>query len=134
MLVQISIYTENRKGAAREILSILAAKSINILSLVSSDSGEFGTMRLITSDADTALEELSKNHYLCRKDNVIATELEDKPGSLEKFLSHIEKTNIDISYMYVGYMREAKTPVIIMHCEDIEIVEKNLQANGYIVF
>lgn len=131
MLVQISVYTENKKGAARKILSILAEKNINILSLVSSDSGEFGTMRLIVSDTDTALAELQKNQYLCRKDSVIATELEDVPGSLEQFLAHIEKVNIDISYMYVGYMRETKTPVIIIRCDDLEIIEQNLKGNGF---
>lgn len=134
MLAQISVYTENRKGAAREILSILADKGINILSLVNSDSGEFGTMRLLTSDSELTLEELAKGNYLCKKNYVIATALEDQPGSLEKFLCHIEKINVDINYMYVGYMREEKTPVIIMHCDEIEIVEKNLKANGYCVY
>ena len=134
MLAQISIYTENKKGAAREILSILAKKNINILNLVSSDSGEFGTMRLLVSDTETAMTELKQKNYLCRRDKVIATELEDKPGTLEAFLAHIEKVNINIEYMYVGYIREAKTPVIIMHCEEIEIVEQNLKSNGFKVF
>ena len=79
MLAQISIYTENKKGAAKDILSILAKKDINILNLVSSDSGEFGTMRLLVSDTEVALTELKQNNYLCRRDWVIATELEDKP-------------------------------------------------------
>ena len=134
MLAQISIYTENKKGAAREIMGILANKDINILNLVSSDSGEFGTMRLLVSDTDMAIEELRRNNYLCRRDSVIATELEDKPGSLEMFLSHIEKVNINISYLYVGYIRETKTPVIVMHCDDIGIVEQNLKSNGFKVF
>lgn len=134
MLAQISIYTENKKGAAKDILSILAKKDINILNLVSSDSGEFGTMRLLVSDTEVALTELKQNNYLCRRDWVIATELEDKPGTLESFLAHIEKVNINIEYMYVGYIRETKTPVIIIHCDDIEIVEQNLKSNGFKVF
>lgn len=134
MLAQISIYTENKKGAAREIMSLLSKKDINILSLVSSDSGEFGTMRLLVSDIEGALTILKQNDYLCRQDWVIATELEDRPGALESFLSHMEKVNINIAYMYVGYMRESKTPVIIMHCDDIDIVEQNLKSNGFNVF
>lgn len=134
MLAQISIYTENKKGAVREILSILAKKDINILSLVSSDSGEFGTVRLLVSDTDIAIKELKQNKYLCRRDLVIATELEDVPGSLEKFLLHIEEFNINIAYMYVGYIRETKTPVVIIHCDDIDIMEQNLKSNGYNVF
>lgn len=131
MLNQISVYTENKKGAAKTIFSLLAKKDINVFSLVNSDSGEFGTMRIIVSDTDAAIEELKGNGYLCKVDKVIASELEDKPGSLESFLTHIETININISYMYVGYMRESKAPVIILRCEDSDIVESNLIRNGY---
>ncbi len=134
MIEQISIYTENRRGAAREILSIFSKLEINVLSLVNSDSGEFGTMRLIVSDTAAAMEELKNQGYLCKTNYVLAAELDDVPGSLESFLTRIEDMNINISYMYVGYMRANKTPVIIFHCNDMDIVESVLQNNGYILY
>jgi len=131
MIDQISIYTENRRGAAREILGILARDDINILCLVNSDSGEFGTMRLIVSDSVKAMNILKENGYLCKKETVIASEMEDAPGSLEKFLLKFEEMNINVDYMYVGYSRDNNMPVIIVRCQYMDIVETQLKAAGY---
>lgn len=134
MIKQISIYTENRRGAAREIFSVFAKAGINILSFVSSDSGEFGTMRLIVSDSAAAMAELTRKGYLSKMDSVLAAELEDVPGALENLLAFIEEMNINIHYMYVGYMRENRVPIIILRCDEMGIVEQNLTGKGYTVY
>ncbi len=134
MVQQISIYTENRRGAAREIFSIFAKENINILCFVNSDSGEFGTMRLIVSDPEKAMAQLNAQGYLCKKDNVLAAELEDVPGALERFLIRFEEMNINIDYMYVGYMRESHAPVIVLHCEEMDIVASQLKGSGYTIY
>jgi len=134
MITQISIFTENRHGAARKVFSILAKANINVLNLVNSDSGEFGTMRIIVSDPELALRVLKENDYLCKADFVFAAELEDKPGSLERLLSCIEAMNINVGYMYVGYIRETATPVIFIHCDDMDIVENALKSKGFVIY
>lgn len=131
MLQQISVYTENRKGAAREIFHILAEAKINVLSLMNSDSGEFGTMRMVVSDSEKAKEKLKEKQMLCKIDHVLAIEVEDQPGELEHLLEEIETMNINISYMYVGYMRESKMPVIMIHCDELDVVESILKKKGY---
>ena len=40
MLTQISIFTENRKGAMKHLLDCLAKEQINLLSMVTNDSSE----------------------------------------------------------------------------------------------
>ena len=134
MIDQISIYTENRRGAAREILSIFSKAGINVLSFVNSDSGEFGTVRVIVSDTDKAMESLKTGGYLCKLDNVLAAELDDTPGSLEQFLGVIDEMNISIDYMYVGYMRDNHMPVIIIHCSFMDIVAQGLNKHGYTIY
>lgn len=133
MIEQLSLFTENRRGAARKIFGILAGKNINVLCLCNSDSGEFGTMRLILSDTATAAEALKSEGYLVKADHVLAAELDDRPGSLESLLAHIEEMQVNIDYMYVGYMRESRSPVIVVRCDDMDIVEQNLRASGYSV-
>lgn len=131
MIDQISVYTENKRGAAREIFSLFAKANINVLCFVNGDSGEFGTMRIIVSDSAKAMDEINKKGYLCKCEKVIATELLDVPGTLEKCLSVIENMNVNIDYMYVGYSREHNTPIIILHSSDMDIVADTLKSNGY---
>ena len=47
MLSQISIYTENKKGAMREITELMQQQDINILGSVNNDSAEYGIVRMV---------------------------------------------------------------------------------------
>ena len=57
MITQVSIFTENKKGAMRALTRILADNRLNIVSMLSNDSPEFGTIRMIVDDPDKAAEE-----------------------------------------------------------------------------
>lgn len=133
MIEQISIYTENKRGAARRIFAALSEKDINILCFVNSDSGEFGTLRLIVSDTHLAMETLGSLGYLCKRTQVLAIELADHPGELERVLAKVEDMNININYMYVGYDRETGAPLIVFHSEDMDVVAGMLERAGYVV-
>lgn len=133
MIEQLSVYTENKKGASRKILSIFSRENINVLGFIGSDSGEFGTLRMILSDTPKGFSLLTENGYLARIDEVIGLELADSPGALEKVMKDIEEMNINVDYMYVGYSRKAKTPLIILHCEEMDLVNDALKRKGYII-
>ena len=59
MLKQITVYAENKKGTMKDITGILASHNINIWGSVTNESSEFGMVRMIVSDPDKALKELS---------------------------------------------------------------------------
>lgn len=42
--------------------------------------------------------------------------------------------NINIDYAYVGYRRENSEPIIVIHTDEQEIVEKELSRKGYKVY
>ena len=75
MLKQISIYAENKKGAMQNITKILLDNQINILGSVTNDSAEYGIVRMVVSDPETACKALNDNDYLCRMVNVIGVEI-----------------------------------------------------------
>ena len=136
MIKQISVYTENKKGASRKILGVLSKENINVLGFVNNDSGEFGTARLIVEDDKTgeAYELLSHEGYLCRMSGVIGVELEDSPGALEKLFTAIDNMNINMDYVYIGYRRENSMPLILVHCGSMDIVEEVLIGQGFKVY
>ena len=54
MIRQLSIFAENKKGAMHRVTQVLADASINMNTLVTNDSAEFGIIRMLVSDTDRA--------------------------------------------------------------------------------
>ena len=49
---QISIFLENRPGSLSALCRTLADAGVNLSTLMLSEAGEFGLLRIIASDAD----------------------------------------------------------------------------------
>ena len=131
MLRQISIFTENRKGAMRSITRLLAEGGIDIHAFVTNDSAEFGIVRMLVSDPDKASALLTEAGYQIKRTSVMAFEIPDEPGSLDRLLECVESANINIDYLYASFDRESAGPIIIIRAEDIEELERFLTGKGF---
>lgn len=133
MLKQVSIYAENKRGAFQAITGILQDENINILGSVTNDSAEYGIIRMIVSDTDKALEALSEHGYLCRANDILGVEMEDKIGSLNNLLISLSNGNISVDYVYLCFNRDTGMPVLILHTDEISEVEEYLKSKGFSV-
>ena len=131
MLKQITVYAEKKKGTMKDITVILASHDINILGSVTNESSEFGMVRMIVSDPDKALKELSAQDYLCRMTNVIGVEVEDKVGNLNALLTAFLDSNINVDYVYLSFNRDTGKPVLVLHTEDLEEAESCILSKGF---
>ena len=131
MIRQISIFAENKKGAMMHMTDALIGQGINMYSLITNDSAEFGIVRILVDDPEGAMEALQKAGYLCHMDKVIAMEISDEPGSLNRVLKDIHYGNINLDYLYVTYNTLSRLPVAILRAADLMEVEGFLQARGY---
>ena len=118
MLRQISIFTENRKGAMRSITRLLAEGGIDIDAFVTNDSAEFGIVRMLVSDPDRASELLTAAGYQIKRTPVMAFEIP-------------EDANINIDYLYASFDRASAGPVIIIRAEDMDELERFLKSRGF---
>ncbi len=133
MLKQVSVFAENKKGTFQSITAILQRENINILGSVTNDSAEYGIVRMIVSDAETAVSALQAEGYLCRSAPIIGVEMPDEVGSLNHLLLEMAESNISVDYIYLCFNRESGRPVIILHTDDIFEVENHLKAKGFAV-
>ena len=133
MLKQVAIFAENKKGTFQDITQILQNANINILGSVTNDGPEYGIMRLIVSDTEKALASLKEGGYLCRSNDVIGVELEDRVGNLNQLLLSLEAGNINVDYIYLCFNRDTGKPVLILHTNDIFEVEEYLKGKGFIL-
>ncbi len=131
MLKQVSIYAENVKGKMLEITSILAKENINILGSVTNDSAEYGIVRMVVSDPDKAVEELKKAGIICKLTDVLAVEIKDEVGNLQKLLKALDDANISVDYLYLSFNRESGCPIMVFHSNDAPEVESSLKSKGF---
>ena len=131
MIDQISIYTENSRGAMRAITRILADAGIDINGFVTNDSAEYGTVRMLVSDSEQAMQLLSDAGYLLRRTPVLAIEISDEVGSLDRMLAIIDRAYISIDYLYATFDRVSGGPIIVIRSGDLEELESLLEMSGF---
>lgn len=83
---QISIFLENKKGRLWKALSTLADAGINLRALSLADTSEFGILRLIVPEPETAAEVLRERGFVVKLKEVVAVEMDDRPGGLASIL------------------------------------------------
>ena len=63
----ISVFAENKPGRLEHITAILAEANINIRAIKISDLGEFGVIKVLVNDPDTAYQALKESHISASK-------------------------------------------------------------------
>jgi len=99
-LTQISIFLENRKGRLFEVCSLLGKHGVNIRALSVAESEGFGILRLVVNKPAEAVRLLKKNGFVASLTDIVAVEVEDKPGGLAAILKVLYKNDINVEYMY----------------------------------
>ena len=97
---QVSVFLENKPGQLLAPCQVLAEAGINILTLSMADTQQFGILRLIVRDWNRAKDLLEKAGCVVRLTDVLAVEVDDRPGGLAAIVRVIERTGLNIEYMY----------------------------------
>jgi hypothetical protein len=128
-LKQIAIHIENSPGRVLEINKTLGDAGVNLRALNLVDTGEFGILRLLVSDLAKTRRILMEKQIPAKVDEVVAAEIEDKPGQLAALLKPLQKAKVNVAYMYAFIGFSSKKAVMIFHFSDndkaIEILMKN---------
>lgn len=127
---QISIFLENKKGRLWKALTILKDAGINIRALSIADTSEFGILRLIVPDPQKAKTALEKENFVVKINEVIAVEVDDEPGGLEKILEYLNKADLNVEYIYAFVEKKGKKAIVVIRTEDIDAGIKVLENEG----
>jgi len=129
-LKQIVVSIENAPGRLLEVTSALGRAGINLRALNLVDTGAFGQLRLLVSNVAKARRILMEMAIPAFVNEVVAAEIEDKPGSLAKILQPLMEANVQVvfTYAYSGFSQDKA--VMIFRFSDNDRAVKVLQANG----
>jgi hypothetical protein len=126
MAQQISVFIENTRGRLREITELLKNSNIDIKAITIADTPDFGVVRMITDNNEHAIKILKNGGFTTRTTEVIAIKIENKPGSLFKVLSVLEKQDINIEYLYSYAVSPQNQAILIFRFDNNESAQKAL--------
>ena len=117
---QISVFLENKAGRLAEVTGILSEANVNIRALAVADTSDFGVLRLIVDDNIKAVKALKNRGFTVGRTDVVAAEVEDKPGGLHRLLDMLHKAEINVEYMYAFVQPSSENAVMIFRFDNID--------------
>lgn len=138
MLVQVSIFLENKKGRLKDVLKLLADNHIDIRALTIAETADYGVLRLIVDKTDLAIKVLKENNFRINLTNVLGIEIQDISGSMYEFVNMLYQHNINVEYAHtctqINHKKSAfivridedkidEALDIIKACQDVKIIE-----------
>ena len=129
-LKQIVVSIENAPGRLHEVTDALGSAGINLRALNLVDTGAFGQLRLLVSDVATARKILMEMQIPAYVNEVIAAEIEDRPGSLADLLKPLTQAGVSVIFMYAFITFAQGNAIMIFRFSDNDKAIKVLGESG----
>ena len=91
---------------------------MNIRALSLADTADFGVLRIIVNDPERCLAVLKKNSFVAQVTEVVAVEVEDRPGGLARILEVLDAAGVNVEYMYAYVEKSRDNAVVICRIDD----------------
>ena len=130
-LKQLSVFLENSKGKLRDVTKIIAENGLNIFAFGIADTENFGIIRMIVEDPDTAKRVLSDKGITSMLNDVIGVRMSHTPGEFYKLLEILDSADVSIEYSY-AYMASGANDdaIIVIKTSDDEKTARILKDSG----
>jgi hypothetical protein len=130
---QISIFLENKPGGLEEVTRILRDEKINIRALSLADTSDFGVLRIIVGDVETAKKVLNEKGFTVGRTTVVAVEVPDRPGGLHGILEVLARSRVNVEYMYAFVEKSGENAIMIFRFENTDKAIEALTKSGITV-
>lgn len=129
---QISVFLENKPGALEEMTEILANNNIDMRAISVAEAVDFGIARLIVDDVYQTTTVLKDAGLVNKLSDVLAVEIPDTPGGLNKVLKTLSAAQVNLEYMYAFLGgNEVDKAYLIMKVAHIDRAESTLELAGF---
>ena len=128
---QLTVFVQNSKGTIVSVTDILAKNNINIRALSIAETKDFGILRLIVNDNQSAIKILEEHGYLIKAIDVIGVKIGDEPGELSSALAVLDKKDVNVEYLYAFMTRTEKHAYVVLRVEDNALAESALVDAGF---
>ncbi len=130
-LKQLTVFVENKQGTLVDITDTLATNGVNLRALSIADTQDFGLLRLIVNDNDTAANALKEKGYILKVTEVVGVKIGDQPGKLSKALAVLADAEVNVEYLYAFMARTERHAYVVIRPTDNDAAEHALEAAGF---
>lgn len=127
---QISAFVENKPGQLAKFTDVLTKHGIDMRALSLAETEDFGIVRIITDDSYKTACVLKDEGYIFSITPVIAVEIPDTPGGLNKVLHLLNDQGINVDYTYAFTARKQDVAYMIFRVTDNDAAAEVLSDNG----
>jgi hypothetical protein len=132
-VTQLSLFVENRRGAVRAAVDVLAKAGVDVASLSLADTSEFGILRLVVRDPARARAALEAAGVVVNEAEVMALEVDDRAGGLAEALAAVDQAKLEIEYLYAfPTIRPSGRAVLLVRFADEAQAREALVAAGLV--
>ena len=128
---QLTVFVENKQGTVVSVTDILSKHNINLRALSIAETQDFGILRLIVNDEETAEKILQDAGYLIKMTEVVGVKIGDAPGKLTEALRILDENGINMEYLYAFMARTEKHAYVVIRVEDNAAAETALVNAGF---
>ena len=116
---QLSAFIENRAGTLAALTADLARHAISIRALTIATLADHAVVRLVVSNARSALHLLGQRGVLAVTSPVLAVEVPDRTGALAAVARRLARAGVNIDYAYGSSPVDGGVCVAYLHVSDI---------------
>ena len=129
-LQQLSLFSENKPGHMIAPCRLLARAGLDIRALSLADTQRFGILRMIVSDWQRAKSLLEQAGSAVKVTEVVAVEVDDRPGGLAGLLETLEPSGVNIEYMYAFTFGREDRAIMVFRFDRPDVAIEHLRAAG----
>jgi hypothetical protein len=126
-VMQISIFAENKLGKMEKVTKVLSDSKVNILAISITSTNGFGILKFMVDQPELALEVLKKDGFTVSLTEVIAVEMNDRPGGLHEVVSVLAQNNINIENASVYVAESRERAYLLVEVKDIDNAKRLLE-------
>ncbi len=97
---QLTVAWQNRPGELANVCRVLAEVGVNIEALATAEAGEYGAVRLLVDDVETARQVFHDAQVAHTTIDVFVIVFANKAGSLADVAGRLSAEKINIEYFY----------------------------------
>jgi hypothetical protein len=125
---QLSIFLENKTGRLNDVTKVLSKAGVNMRAFSVADNSDFGILRLLVDNTEKAKQVLKENGFAVSTTDVIALNISNTVGMLDKILDQLAQAKVYIEYMYA--FSDGEKASVAIKPDDMNAALDTLSKNG----
>ncbi len=124
----VTVFVENKPGQTARVTKALADAGVNIRWVTIANNGSFGVMKFFVDKSGPAVETLKQHGLMVALLEVLAVEVENKPGALQAVAERLGRSQINLENCS-GFVANDRA-ILIIELREVDRARQILEKEG----